>query len=124
VRVAWGAKDIGEVVGFANARPGPDFAALAPVVAARAMHDDLTAVRVLLRAAHELRVQVGIVWEKMQASGDLTGEVAYTGSVLEKIGPVREEMRMQIKQYCPGLRMLDGAVKTMEGAMWRARGGN
>ncbi len=32
IRVAWGAKDLGEVVGIANARPGPDFAGLVPVV--------------------------------------------------------------------------------------------
>ena len=123
IRAAWGAKDLGEMVGFANQRPGPDFAALAPVVAYRAEGGDEIAERVLIVAGRELAEQVGVVWRKMQAAGDSSAGVAYTGSVLEKIAPVREAMKRRIAGNYAGLRVLDGAVKTMEGAMWRARGG-
>jgi N-acetylglucosamine kinase-like BadF-type ATPase len=121
IRRAWGAKDIGEVVGFANQRPGPDFAALAPVVAARAESGDEVALSVLMMAGRELAEQVGVVWGKMQTAGDAASGVAYTGSVLEKIAPVREAMKRRIAGNYRELRVMDGAVVTMEGAMWRAR---
>ena len=123
IRAAWGAKDLADLVGFANQRPGPDYAMLAPVVAYRAEGGDEVAERVLLRAGIELSEQVAVVWRKMRERGESEAGVAYTGSVVEKIAPVRESMQRRIKASCPGLRVLDGAVKTMEGAMWRARGG-
>ena len=125
IRAAWGAKDLGDLVGFANARPGPDYAMLAPVVAYQAYHDESgknIAEHVLVRAGIELAEQVGVVWRKMLEHGATEAQVAYTGSVLEKIAPVRKAMVRRIQANCPGLYLMDGAVKTMEGAMWRARG--
>ena len=122
IRAAWGAKDLGDLVGFANARPGPDFASLAPVVAACAAEGNELARGVLQRAGIELAEQVGVVWKKMRAAGELSVRVAYTGSVVEKIGAVREAMKGRIAEE-DGIRVVDGAVNTMEGAMWRARGG-
>ncbi len=122
IRVAWGAKDLGEVVGFANQPPGPDFAALALVVAFRAGEGDEVAQQVLRRAGYELAEQVTTVWRKMHRGGERTAQVAYTGSVVEKIELVREEMKQRLSEI-EGLNLVDGAVKTMEGAMWRARRG-
>jgi glucosamine kinase len=123
IQRVWGARDLGEVVGLANQRPGPDFAALAPVVAQRAEGGDEVAEQVLICAGRELAEQVGVVWKKMQKAGDSAAWVAYTGSVLEKIAPVREAMKRRIAGNYAGLRVMEGAVKTMEGAMWRARSG-
>ena len=120
IRAAWGAKDLGDLVGFANARPGPDFASLAPVVAYRASESDEVAAAVLRRAGVELAEQVQVVWKRMQAAGQERGQVAYTGGVLEKIAEVREAMKRRIEAEA-GLSVREGAVKTMEGAMWRAR---
>jgi len=122
IGVAWGAKDLGDLVGIANGRPGPDFATLAPVVAYRASEGDPVAERVLLQAGIELAEQVKAVWWKMQAAGETRAQVAYTGSVVEKIGVVREAMRRRIEEE-DGVSVLNGAVTTMEGAMWRARTG-
>ena len=122
IRVAWGLKDVGEIVAFANSRPGPDFAALAPVVMRYAAGGDLVALNVLERAGVELGQQVAIVWRKMQARGETTAQVAYTGSVVEKIAVVSNRMRGWIEHSCAELHVIDGAVNAMEGAMWKARG--
>lgn len=122
IRVAWGMPDVGGIVGFANARPGPDFAQLAPVVGACADAGDELAQRVLESAGQELAEQVNEVWERMKAHGETTARVAYTGSVVEKMARVREAMRAHIQRRA-GLSVMHAAVNSMEGAMWRARGG-
>jgi N-acetylglucosamine kinase-like BadF-type ATPase len=121
IRVAWGVRDIGEVVAFANARPGPDMSALTPVVVRCAEAGDEIAAAVLDDAGTELARQAGLVWQKMRGHGERTGSVAYTGSVVEKIWPVRVAMEREIGAHCEGLAMLDRAVNAMDGAMWRAR---
>jgi len=123
IRQAWGVADLGGMVGFANARPGPDFAALAPVVAACAQAGDGLATRVLTAAGDELAAQVSVVWRKMLHHGEIKSQVAFTGSVVEKIARVRDRMREQIATGCEGLNVIEGAVNSMEGALWRARRG-
>jgi glucosamine kinase len=121
IRRAWGVKDEGGVVAFANTGPGPDYPALTPVVLACAKNGDSVAAKVLADAGTELAKQVCMVWKKMVAHGEATGLVAYTGSVVEKIEPTRDAMRREIERLCVGLDVVDGAVNSMDGAMWRAR---
>ncbi len=125
IRQAWGAEDLGGMLGVANARPGPDFAALTPVVVRCAEAGDEMAQRLLAKAGNELGKQVAIVWKKMQAVGEARFDrevvVAFTGSVVEKIGWVRRRMTERVGEDCPGLRLAEAAVDSMEGAMWRAR---
>jgi len=120
IRSAWGVKDVGDVVAFANQRPGPDMSALTPVVVKAAEDGDATAAEVLEQAGRELARQVAVVWEKMRGHGEVTGSVAYTGSVVEKIATVQESMRRSILERCPGLSVVE-AVEALEGALWRAR---
>ena len=123
IRVAWGAADVGRLVAIANARPGPDFAALAPVVAYCELDGDEVAGRVLTQAGSELAEQVEVVWKRMREAGVEQADLRYTGSVVEKIAHVRRGLAKRIGERCEGLRMVNGAVNSMEGAMWRARGG-
>jgi N-acetylglucosamine kinase-like BadF-type ATPase len=123
IRVAWGWADVGGVVGFANARPGPDFAALAPVVVECAANGDAVARAVLESAGRELALQVETVWRRMRIHGETAAQVAYTGSVLEKIETVRSRMVETLAERYTELEVVDGAVNAIEGAMWRARGG-
>jgi glucosamine kinase len=120
----WNAKALGEIVELSNARPGPDFAALAPVVAKCAEGGDELAVAVLERAGDELAEQIALVALKMKESGD-KGKVgvAYTGSVLEHIDLVRAAMAASLKKSSPAVKVMDGAVDALEGALWRARDG-
>ena len=94
---------------------------LVPVVVELAGMGDAVAERVLVKAGKMLADQVEVLWGKMRARGETGARVAYTGSVVEKIETVREEMKWRIGVRCEGLRVLDGAVNSMEGAMWRAR---
>jgi N-acetylglucosamine kinase-like BadF-type ATPase len=121
IREAWGVKDESEVVAFANSRPGPDLSTLTPAVMRCAEAGDRVAQRILADAGQELARQVSVVWDKMCAHGETAGRVAYTGSVVEKIARARESMRLHIEQTCNGLSVIDGAINSMDGAMWRAR---
>lgn len=120
----WGIGSIGEIVEKANERPSPDYAALAPVVVKSAEQGDDLANAVLERAGEELAEQVSLVALRMLETGS-TGEigVAYTGSVIEHIGIVRESMVRALKQSAPRVKVMDGAVDSLEGALWRARRG-
>jgi N-acetylglucosamine kinase-like BadF-type ATPase len=118
----WGARSLGEIVEMGNARPGPDFPALAPLVARCADEGDELAVAVLDRAGVELAEQVALVALKMKESGG-KGKIqaAYTGSVLEHIPLVRSAMISALKTSAPDVKVVEGAVDALEGALWRAR---
>jgi glucosamine kinase len=117
----WGANSLGEIVEVANARPGPDLPALAPIVARCADAGDELATAVLERAGVELAEQVALVALKMKESGGKRKvEAAYTGSVLEHISLVRSAMVAALKTSSPSVKVIEGAVDSLEGALWRA----
>ena len=120
----WEVDSIGEIVERANMRPGPDFAALTPVVVRCAEQGDDLANAVLERAGEELAEQVALVALKMLETGT-QGEVglAYTGSVIEHIGIVRGAMVRALQKSAPRVKVMSGAVDSLDGALWRARGG-
>jgi glucosamine kinase len=119
----WKTKSIGEIVEKANAHPGPDLPALAPIVARCAEAGDELANAVLERAGVELAEQVALVALKMKESGGRKRKVeaAYTGSVLEHIAPVRTAMIAALKTSSPNIKVREGAVDALEGALWKAR---
>jgi glucosamine kinase len=118
----WDAKSLGEIVEMANARPGPDFPALVPLVSRCADAGDELAIAVLERAGVELAEQVALVALKMKESGGAGRvEAAYTGSVLEHIALVRSAMVTALKVSSPDVNVVEGAVDSLQGALWRAR---
>jgi N-acetylglucosamine kinase-like BadF-type ATPase len=118
----WGTGSLGEIVEKANERPGPDFAALAPIVVKCAEERDELAQAVLERAGEELAEQVALVALKMSESGS-QGEigVAYTGGVLENIAPVRRSLIAALKRSTPQAKVMEVAADSLKGALWRAR---
>jgi N-acetylglucosamine kinase-like BadF-type ATPase len=123
----WGMDDddqgLDELVAKANQRPRPDFAELTMVVAQCADQGDSLAISVLERAGEHLAAQVQLVISKMHAAGctpEDAGRVAFTGSVLEKLAPVRRAMEGYLRVMVDGLELV-GSVDPMEGALWRAR---
>jgi glucosamine kinase len=118
----WKTNSVGELVEFANLRPGPDFATLAPVVVQCAEAGDELALAILERAGAELADQIALVRLKMQESGD-SGEVevACTGGILEHIALVRSSMVEALKASNPDMKVLEGVANSLEGALWRAR---
>jgi glucosamine kinase len=118
----WGTNSLGEIVEKANERPGPDFPALTPTVVSCAEAGDEMANAVLERAGVELAEQVALVALKMQESHSKRKiEAAYTGSVLEHIPQVRSAMIEALKTSSPTVKVREGAVDSLEGALWRAR---
>jgi N-acetylglucosamine kinase-like BadF-type ATPase len=119
----WGLSSVGELVAVANRRGGaegaaPDFAALAPVVARCAEEGDALAISTLQMAGVELAELVRVVVQRLGATEI---DVAYTGSVLKRIGVVREAMVERLRFSVPLARVREGAVDPLEGALWRAR---
>jgi glucosamine kinase len=124
IQAFWGLESLGELLEKGNAQPAPDFAALAPVVAKCAEEGDELAVALLGRAGQELAELVSLVYTKMLEAGDIeTVGVAYTGSVLERIGLVRKSMVEALRESAPAVKVMIGAVDAVDGAIWRARAG-
>jgi len=123
VAEAWGTTTLEELVNVGNAVPGPDFAALAPVIALAAEEGDEVATRVLLHAAEDLAGFILLVRHKLRQRHGLVEEVpaAFTGSVLEKMGMVRARVSDLLKAGAPQMPFLQDGVVAVEGALWRAR---
>jgi len=124
IEVHWELDDLGELIAKANERSRPDFAELAMVVARCAEEGDALAASVLERAGAELAEQVSLAVSKMRAAGCGTHDakqVAFTGSVLEKIARVRRSMEEHLHAVLPETQVAQQAVDSMEGALWRAR---
>lgn len=122
----WNLTSLAELVALANQRnsetsPPPDFASLAPVVAHCAEQGDSLAAGILERAGEELADLVTLVFHKMTAPPDQPIPVAFTGSVLSHITPVRAAMAARLAQTLPTARLRESPVDPLEGALWHAR---
>ncbi len=124
VQKAWGLNSLGELVEKGNDRPGPDFAALVPLVVRCAESGDEMARAVLERAGADLAELITLVAVKMMETSDgREGPigVAYVGSILEHVAIVRQTMIAALAESAPQTYVLEGAVNSLEGALWRAR---
>lgn len=120
----WGLKSVGDLLEKGNGQPGPDFAALCPLVVRCAENGDELAEAVLRRAGSELAEPAALMTIKMMETAEGADDeigVAYTGSVLEHIALVRESMIAALQESAPRAKVLAGAVDSLEGALWRAR---
>jgi glucosamine kinase len=119
----WGTKDMDEFINLGDSTPGPDFAALAPVINELAEAGDAVAAGVLKQAAADLVAFVLLVRSKLQGKHQIAGEVpvAWTGSVIGKMKTVREAFFAGLHAAAP--QMPVGAMETvaLDGALWRAR---
>jgi hypothetical protein len=68
--------------------------------------DSILLVRQKLRQRHRLIEEVPVAW---------------TGSVLEKMGMVRSRLTEILKQQAPQMPFNQEGVVAVEGALWRAR---
>ncbi|HXE06659.1 MAG TPA: BadF/BadG/BcrA/BcrD ATPase family protein [Acidobacteriaceae bacterium] len=130
-----GVASLGELVALANLRAPsanagpPDFAALAPVVASCAAAGELIAVSVLRRAGEELASLAAKVHRKLEVADPNSGlapriEVAFTGSILDRIPQVHEAFGAGIAAAIPSARVQPNAVDPLAGALYRARLGS
>ena len=123
----WQLGSLADLVAYANA--APDFASLAPVVAACADAGDPVACDVLRRAGEEL-AQLGLHVidhvRELESPLDQKAriplpEIAVTGSVLRQVALVRQAMEETFLRAHSALTIRPGAIDPVDGALWRAR---
>ena len=122
----WQLADLDSLVAHANRIPPPDFTALAPLVVQCAAEGDAVAQEVLRREAEDLAHLAHLVIERLRKADDRPGwlpDVAFTGSILEHVGPIREGIVAALRREHPTLHVLAGVVDPILGALWRARNG-
>jgi N-acetylglucosamine kinase-like BadF-type ATPase len=122
----WDLKNFDELVAFANQNPPPDFTKLAPVVVSCAETGDAVAQGVLRREAEELAHLTRIVIERLrraESHSEWLPDLAFTGSILEHVSPIREGIVEILRRELPNLKVVPGMVDPILGALWRARHG-
>jgi N-acetylglucosamine kinase-like BadF-type ATPase len=119
----WGTKSLDELVQLGNDKPGPDFAALPPLISQLAEEGDKVALSVLKQASDDLVAFVLLVRDKMRRKRGLTEEVplAWIGSIIGKIRIVREGFFGGLRIAVPGMQILEEEAVGIEGAIWRAK---
>lgn len=120
----WGLHDLAELIDLANQSPGPDFSKLTPQVVECAALDDPYARRVLDQAGTDLGIYAALTARRVHALEPAAAEypeIAFTGSIVRHIAPVRQAMCAQLQRELPGIRIQAEAVDAVHGALWRAR---
>ena len=119
----WQTPTMDKLINVGDGTPGPDFAALAPIVNELAEAGDAVAQAVLAQAARDLTDFVLLVRSKLKRKHNIAGEVplAWTGSVIEKMRLVREPFFAALQAAAPQMPIATSAVVSLEGAVWRAQ---
>jgi N-acetylglucosamine kinase-like BadF-type ATPase len=119
----WGTPDLQELVNVGDGTPGPDFAALAPIINELAEAGDAVALDVLQQASKDLVEFVLLVREKLRRKHKIEGEVpvAWTGGVIEKMRLVREPFFAGLRAVAPEIPIGDSSIISLQGALWRAK---
>jgi N-acetylglucosamine kinase-like BadF-type ATPase len=119
----WGTPSLNDLVNLGDSTPGPDFAALAPIIDELAQAGDTVALAVLQQAAADLVEFVLLVRAKLRHKHNIAGEVpvAWTGGVIEHITLVREAFFSGLHAAAPQMPVSREPVVSQEGAVWRAQ---
>jgi glucosamine kinase len=123
---AWRLHSFEELVDIANRVPGPDFASLVQDVLRCATQGDAVAQEVLRREGQKLGSLVCVLMQRLLqdvAEHDSRMALAFAGSILERVAPVREALMNAVHARFPDVELRPGVVDPMEGALWRARTG-
>lgn len=124
---AWQLSSIDEIVSFANQVPAPDFSRLTHVVLSCAEAGDPVASSVLKQEGEDLAHLACLVIRRLKlssADAAWTPPLAFAGSIMEKLLPVRHALIAAVEREFPGIRTIDGVVDPITGALWRARTGH
>jgi glucosamine kinase len=122
----WELASLDLLVEYANRRPAPDFSSLTELVLRYAEMGDEVAAAVLRREGEELAHLVKLVMHRLRAAStkkDWVPPIAFAGSIMEKVLPVRQALIAAVQREFPEVQTLDGVVDPIVGAVWRARTG-
>ena len=120
----WKLTSLNQLVEYANSQPAPDFSRLTPLVVRVAGAGDEVAAAVLKKEGEDLAWLVRLVIRRMASGADLPEnlpKIAFAGSIMEKVNPVRDALIASVRQEFPGIGTLDGVIDPVAGAVWRAR---
>jgi N-acetylglucosamine kinase-like BadF-type ATPase len=123
----WQINHIDQIVEQANRIPAPDFSRLTTAVLACAQQGDPTAAAVLEREGQDLAHLVRLVLRRLKLTCDdptWTPSLAFTGSILEKVAPVREALTATVQREFPTIQILPGVIDPIAGALFRTRQGH
>ena len=123
----WQLSSADHLVEYANSVPAPDFSTLTGVVCQCAEQGDEIALAVLRQQGEELAYLVRLVIRRLRIAAkeeDWTPPVAFTGSIMEKVPPVRNALTAAVKREFPQVETPEKTVDPIEGALWRARTGS
>jgi N-acetylglucosamine kinase-like BadF-type ATPase len=120
----WKLPSLDLLVEHANSQPAPDFSRLTHLVVRAAAAGDEVAAAVLKKEGEDLAWLVRLVIRRMTSGADqpeILPEIAFAGSIMEKVNPVRDALIASVRQEFPGIGTLDGVIDPVAGAVWRAR---
>jgi glucosamine kinase len=118
----WQLPSLDLLIEFGNSRPAPDFSRLTEVVRRCATAGDAVAAEVLRREGEDLAHLVRVVFRRIHAAAPNTlPSLAFTGSIMEKVLPVRDALIAAVRSEFPTLHTLEGVIDPIAGALWRAR---
>lgn len=124
----WQLSSLDHLVEYANRLPSPDFSTLTGVVLNCAELGDEIALNVLRKQGEDLAYLVRLVIRRLRRASSQAGwtpPIAFAGSILENVPPVREALIAAVHREFPGARAPEkGVVDPIDGALWRARTGN
>jgi N-acetylglucosamine kinase-like BadF-type ATPase len=121
----WHLTSLDLLVEYANNIPPPDYSRLTELVLRAAESGDEVAAEVLKREGESLAHLVGIVMQRLQkatADPEWPPPLAFAGSIMEKVLPVREALISSVEREFGNIRTVAGIVDPVAGAVWHARG--
>lgn len=117
--------DLPELVAYVNTQPPPDFTKLVPLVSEAAREGDAAAQQVLRNTGHGLArtALVAIAKVRRMEGDEYAGPppVAFAGSVLRYVEPVRNAIVEKLRAEHPSITVLPDVIEPVQGALWRAR---
>lgn len=121
----WKLASRSELIEYANANPSPEYSRLTPMVVSLAGEGDGVAREVLVQGGEDLAMLASLVIERIRR---IEGEanfalpaVAVAGSILEKVGAVREAMTAALRKRYAGIEVMERPADPPAGALWAAR---
>jgi glucosamine kinase len=123
----WQLSSLEHLVEYANSQPAPDFSTLTGVVLQCAQLGDEIALAVLRGQGEQLGYLVRLVIRRLRQTsiGDWTPPLAFAGSILGNVPPIREALMAAVQSEFPAAQAPEkGVVDPIDGALWRARTGS
>jgi N-acetylglucosamine kinase-like BadF-type ATPase len=115
----WELADLPALVERVHEQPGPDLPPLTPLVVECAAVGDEVAQEVLRAQGDALGAVVLRLLRRARLGNEV--RVAFAGSIVEHVMPVREALIAAVHKEWPQAEFLSGVVDPVQGALWRAR---